>query len=146
MSSEREQLLPQVSSSLSKVSRASDKAAAAVAREYARLMDEAASPGLGKALRLVSDAVLSYAGDLTPAQERELTDAWARISSILAEHAVASDLGPKLLATLTALGLTPAGRGEKSEKGGGGSVTPIVNPLQLLRDQDEQQRSGRAAG
>lgn len=42
------------------------------------------------------------------------------------------EFGPKLLAVLTALGATPAGR--KNEKGGGGGVSTIPSPLQALRD------------
>jgi len=42
------------------------------------------------------------------------------------------EFGPKLLAVLTALGATPAGR--KNEKGGGGSVSNLPSPLQALRD------------
>lgn len=37
-----------------------------------------------------------------------------------------ADLGPKLLAALTALGLTPAGRGVK---GGAASVSPVARKL-----------------
>jgi hypothetical protein len=44
---------------------------------------------------------------------------------------VLSDLGPKLLATLTALGLTPAGRGVKE---GGGDSAPVVSKLDELRE------------
>ena len=36
-----------------------------------------------------------------------------KIADALGRHSVMSDLGPKLLAALTALGLTPAGRGAK---------------------------------
>lgn len=37
-----------------------------------------------------------------------------------------AELGPKLLAALTALGMTPAGRGAK---GGGQSVSPVARKL-----------------
>lgn len=43
---------------------------------------------------------------------------------------VLADLGPKLLAVLTALGLTPAGRGVKE---GGGDSAPVVSQLDELR-------------
>lgn len=42
---------------------------------------------------------------------------------------VLSDLGPKLLAGLVALGMAPAGRG----KAGGGQVAPVANKLDELR-------------
>ena len=53
-----------------------------------------------------------------------------------------SDIGPKLLATLTALGLTPAGRGQK---GGGPSVAPVATVLDELRARRES-RAKRAVG
>jgi hypothetical protein len=40
-----------------------------------------------------------------------------------------SDLGPKLLAALVALGMAPAGRGAK----GGGQVAPVANKLDELK-------------
>lgn len=51
-----------------------------------------------------------------------------------------NDLGPKLLAALTALGMTAAGRGTK---GGGSSAAPVASKLDELRQRREQ-RSGRA--
>jgi hypothetical protein len=46
------------------------------------------------------------------------------------EVTVVSDLGPKLLAALTALGLTAAGRGVK---GGGSGVGPVAGKFDELR-------------
>jgi len=48
-----------------------------------------------------------------------------------------SDLGPKLLAVLASLGMTPAGRGVK---GGKQDATPVSNAL----DELEQRRAKRA--
>ncbi|MFG1844906.1 terminase small subunit [Micromonospora carbonacea] len=47
---------------------------------------------------------------------------------------VLADLGPKLLAALTALGLTPAGRGAK----GGGQGGAVAGKLDELRARREQ--------
>jgi hypothetical protein len=41
-----------------------------------------------------------------------------------------ADVGPKLLAALTALGMTPAGRGVK---GGNGNAAPVASELDELR-------------
>lgn len=48
------------------------------------------------------------------------------------------ELGPKYLATLTALGLTPAGRGAKGGGTGGGTGSRKVDELRARR----QQRGG----
>jgi hypothetical protein len=48
------------------------------------------------------------------------------------------DLGPKLLAALTALGMTPAGRGVK---GGGSGAGPVASKLDELRAR-RAQRAG----
>lgn len=47
---------------------------------------------------------------------------------------VLAELGPKLLAVLTALGLTPAGRGVKE---GSGDSAPVVSKLDELRARRE---------
>lgn len=52
-------------------------------------------------------------------------------ATIDADPKVLSDLGPKLLAALTALGLTPAGRGVKE---GGGTSAPVASALDELRE------------
>jgi hypothetical protein len=144
---ERLPLTPEVLRSLSKVSASEhDAGAVSIAREYARLIDEAASPALSKALRLVSEhieeALLSF-GPREQTKRQQLEDAMARVSATLAEHSVASDLGPKLLATLTALGLTPAGRAEKGGKGGTVTQHPASAGLSLLRGNSER-RNGAA--
>jgi len=104
-----------------------DVGAVALARRYAELID-AASPAskyreplaqLGRAVALLD------VDDATP-YERALT----KITDALAAHSVASDLGPKLLAALSALGLTPAARGDGK---GGTAGEPAANPLDELR-------------
>lgn len=84
-------------------------AASALARHYAELLDHAAPDrAYVKALRLLQPAMERYADDLDPPAVREFLEAWERVSTALAEHSVASDLGPKLLAALDKLGLTLA--------------------------------------
>ena len=53
---------------------------------------------------------------------------------------VASDLGPKLLAALTALGMTPTSR--KTQNGGTGAVV-VSDELKALRDRADQRRRTR---
>lgn len=82
-----------------------DKAAVALARRYAALLDEAAPASrYREPLLLISQAL--------PA-DPPIEKAFRTIADALGAHSVASDLGPKLLAVLTALGMTPAGRGAK---------------------------------
>ncbi len=56
------------------------------------------------------------------------------------ESSLVADVGPKLLAVLTSLGMTPAGRGSKG--GGGQSVSPVGSKL----DELEERRERRARG
>lgn len=48
---------------------------------------------------------------------------------------VLADLGPKLLTALTALGLTPAGRGGKGGAQGGNPVAGKLDELRARREQ-----------
>lgn len=123
-----------------------DSGARALAERYAALLDEPApTRDLARSIQVVGDHVMATRYDLTDQQQRELATAWAKVSSALAEHSVASDLGPKLLAALTALGCTVAAR---KEAGGGGSKAPVINmpnPLQAARDAARERRE-HAAG
>jgi hypothetical protein len=107
-----------------------DAGAVQLAREYAGLIDNATIAAKYRphinGLRLALDelAMLDPLGGADKAIE-----ALEKIADALGEHSVASDLGPKLLATLTALGLTPAGRGAK----GGQNGAPAANPLDELK-------------
>lgn len=109
---------------------ARDAGAVALAKQYAALIDEAAPAGK---YRKALDALerVAAASDDDGAAEMLRT-----ISTALAEHSVASDLGPKLLAALTALGLTLAGR--PAVKGGG----PVVGTPK--RDELKERRRARA--
>lgn len=82
-----------------------DRAAVALAKRYAVLLDAAAvassyRPALERLEQLVE----------SPADRRAL----AKIRDALGAHSVASDLGPKFLAVLDRLGLTPAARGARA--------------------------------
>jgi hypothetical protein len=141
--SEAGNLLPAVKGALAaaKVA-ATDDGARALAEHYAALIDDARPErSLAKAVRVLDVVVDSAAFDTeNPQREREIREAWDRVSSALAEHSVASDLGPKLLAALTSLGATLSGR--KGE-GAGGRVVPIgVSPLQAARDAARDRRHG----
>lgn len=97
-------MLEQVNAALSSVQiEPKDAAAAQLARHYAELIDNAApSKKYAKAL----DWLATVESESPNADEHERT-----ICAALAEHSVASDLGPKLLAALTSLGMTPAAAG-----------------------------------
>jgi hypothetical protein len=134
----RQPLAPAVISALAATEpKAEDGGAVALAVRYAELMDEAvAAQKYTKALRLIGAAVESRADDMLPTDAQQLMNAWDQISSALAEHSVASDLGPKLLAALTALGATVSGRAK--EAGPGGEKSDLPSPLRLVRNDTAQ--------
>lgn len=79
-----------------------DEAAAALAQHYARLIDDAAPD------KKYAEALEWLAGVDTNQRTEKFR---LTIITALSEHSSASDFGPKLLATLTALGMTPAAAG-----------------------------------
>lgn len=84
-------------------------AAVALARRYAELMDEPAAAGKYRiALQHLAKVFAHYAATArtTPLEARGLEQAEATIVTALAEHSVASDLGPKLASILKELNLT----------------------------------------
>lgn len=119
-----------------------DAGAAALARRYAGLIDDAVPAAkYGKHLRAMEQA-LAMLTVLEPLAGAQATESFEKIAEALSAHSVASDLGPKLLATLTALGLTAAGRGAVAPaKGGPASVPAVASKLDELRE-----RRARRAG
>lgn len=109
-----------------------DRAAVALAKRYAALIDEAAPAA---SYREPLQRLRALVNEFGPA---DVDKHLAKIEAALSAHTVASDLGPKLLAALTALGLTPAGRGAKGGGGGGG----VRSKLDELRER----RARRGAG
>jgi hypothetical protein len=99
-----------------------DGAVAALALEYARLSDEAAPAGKYEA------ALTWLSGQ--GADDRDADKHIRTISQALAAHSVASDLGPKLLAALESLEMSPRARG--AAKKGTADDKPSANPLDEL--------------
>ena len=96
-----------------------DAGTVALAITYAALIDAAApTAALAKALEIVDPHIPA-----APAT----ADAWRKITAALAAHTVASDLGPKLLATLEALLLSPRARAAAKK-----AVTPDDKPATPL--------------
>ena len=85
-----------------------DAAAVALAKRYAGLIDEAAA---------LADALAKVRPE-DESDVRQLASLRARVDA----HAVASDLGPKLLAALAALALTTSARAGTAKGGDGGDV------------------------
>ncbi len=140
---ERSPISPALRSSLAAAKLAPlDRGGEALALRYAELLDEAvAAQKYVSALRLVGQVIDYRVAEYNdrPGQQAmasQLSTAWDRISSALAEHSVASDLGPKLLAAMTSLNLTPAAREKKTPAASkGGEVVELpANPLQAARD------------
>lgn len=125
-----------------------DRATRALAIRYAELLDDAAvAEKYHRAVRMVGDAVTIQSEHMGETAANQLLTAWTRIESALAEHTVASDLGPKLLAALTSLGMTPAARAEKGgAKPTTGSapalIAPELSPLELARERAQRRRPG----
>ncbi|HZN70145.1 MAG TPA: hypothetical protein VFC00_00445 [Micromonosporaceae bacterium] len=106
-----------------------DAAAVALVKRYAALIDEATPRSVyAEHLRGLRAAV---SGNEAAAKHLQ------RVEDALGAHSVASDLGPKLLAALTALGLTAAGRG--GVKGGPG-VSAVAGKLDELRARRDRRR------
>lgn len=108
-----------------------DAGTEALALHYAELIDDAAPAAKYAA------ALEWLAGvDVAPEDAKHVR----AITTALARHSVASDLGPKLLATLDALGLTPKARSAVSK--GVSDDKPAANPLDELAN--ARARKGRA--
>ena len=127
-----------------KITKVPPESAAIVAltRKYARLLDQAApNAKYRRAMRLLERIVDHYASTvrMTPVDERALEEASNTIIVALGEHSVASDLGPKFLAALIALGLAGA---VAVPAGGGQGDTATGDPAE---DELARQREARAA-
>lgn len=105
-----------------------DAAAAALVRHYAALMDRAAN--------LATEAEILW-GELDP-EDIGGRKRLVKLETALSAQAVASDLGPKLLSGLTALGCTLAGRGVK-----GTETASAPDPKRAAHDQLAARRAGR---
>jgi hypothetical protein len=107
---------------------ARDAATAEIARMYARLIDNAAPAAK---YRKALDWLAQVRTDDEKADEH-----MAVIAVALAQHSVASDLGPKLLAVLDALQMSPRARNAAKK-----AVADAVQPDPL--DQLAERRAGR---
>lgn len=105
-----------------------DQAAAAMVRRYAELLDTPSLP-------------LKYRkplAEIAAALDGRATDALTAVVAALSEQSVTSDLGPKLLAGLTALGCTLAGRGVKGKE-----QPSAVDPVRAAHDEIGARRAAR---
>jgi hypothetical protein len=121
-----------------------DQGAAALCRRYARLIDNAAPAAKYRESLEAVQRALDTLAVLDPVVGVDYMKHWAKITDALAEHTVASDLGPKLLVALTSLGLTLAGRGAKGGTTGDGAPARPASTTDRLREQREKraQRAG----
>lgn len=108
-----------------------DRAAAVLLRHYAALMDHAVT------LRdEVDQTWLSLSLDDIDGRRRLM-----KLEQAVSAQSVASDLGPKLLAALTALGCTLAGRGTK-----GKDAPRAADPKRAAHDEIAARRKARQHG
>lgn len=110
-----------------------DEAAVELAKRYADLIDEAAPASKYREPLLIITEALP--------RDPQVEAALRKIIDALGAHSVASDLGPKLLATLGALGMTVAGRAPKV---GSGSGPQVDDELAKLRASGAARRGARA--
>lgn len=113
-----------------------DAGAAALLERYADLLD---APGLPtkyrKHLAVIGRAITGQGLD-----EDDPHEAFDSIKAALSEQSVSSDLGPKLLAGLSALGLTLAGRGERGKEAPG-----VPDPVIGAHDEIKERRARKNA-
>jgi len=120
--------------------------AAALALVYAERIDESnhVTTAFAKALRLV-EAAVTEAAVTDPLVYAGAHDAFAKIAAALSAVTVASDLGPKLLAALDALLLTPKARAATDK-----AIRKIAptNPIAQLQSEEDEvaRRRARRAG
>lgn len=127
-----------------------DAGTVALARRYAMLIDDAAPAAkyreplahLAHALKLLGMLGVDDGGTVDRAEK-----ALAKVSDALAAHSVASDLGPKLLAALAALGLTPAARGASAKGGdhGGPAAAAPESEFERARREARERRERTGA-
>lgn len=148
---EKKRIAPDLAEALAEAEqiKVMDRATRALAIRYAELLDDAAiAEKYARAVRMVGDAVTIQSEHMGETAANQLLTAWTRIESALAEHTVASDLGPKLLAALTSLNMTPAARTPKVApgKGGEGGSAPAKEaektPLELARERARRRKPG----
>lgn len=114
--------------------RPEDAGTVALVRRYAALIDAATPASKYRPLLRSVRAALDPGDDAA-------REAYVKIEDALGAHSVASDLGPKLLAALTALGMTLAGRGAAG-KGGGPAVGARSTKLDELRARRNRNSAG----
>lgn len=120
-----------------------DEGAAALCRRYAALIDDAAPAAKFRESIEAVTLALETLAVLDPVVGVDYVKHWAKVTDALAAHSVASDLGPKLLAALTSLGLTLAGRGIKGVSNGTPNAKPRTRTDELReRRQSRAQRAG----
>lgn len=115
----------------------------ALARRYAALLDEAAPAGKYRRPLALLDKVAAYYRDtakLTPVEERALDEAMNTIGDALAQHSVASDLGPKLLQALERLNMTLTKTDAKP------AATEAPSDASSVRDELKARRRAREHG
>lgn len=118
--------------------------AAVLALAYAEQIDEAThtSLGLAKALRTV-EAAVATAVDADLALHAGALDAYHKVAAAVSAVTVASDLGPKLLAALDALLLTPKARAAAGQAVAAAAPTSPLGALRAEEDEFTRRRRER---
>lgn len=96
-----------------------DAAAVALARRYARVIDDA-------------QRVAEELDGMTPDTDAQ-AEAIRRLAAKVEAHSVVSDIGPKLLAALNSLGMTPQARSSTQKGDRPNAQSPAAAALAALR-------------
>lgn len=119
-----------------------DGAAVELAKRYAQLLDAPGVPAKYRDPLAHLAAAVKYASANGWDGDQAET-ALEKIQTALSDQTVASDLGPKYLAALTSLGMTPAGRGVRVPAAEGDKKPK--GPTDELRDRRDERERRRLA-
>ena len=127
-----------------------DRSTAELAKRYARLIDDAAPAAKYRTHLTAMGRALAMLAAREPLAASEAAEHFEKIADALSAHSVASDLGPKLLAALVQLGMTPAARSAVTK--GGDPVVPATGKQpesefeRLRRERRERTERAREHG
>lgn len=96
-----------------------DEASRALVVQYATMIDTSAAEGsMADAMRFVASAVQL-------ASDPVIDAAWRKVERAMSDHSLMSDFGPKLLAALESLGMTPRARRALVREATNGPASPV---------------------
>jgi hypothetical protein len=118
----------------------------ALVHHYATLIDNASPPARYRESMAAVHVALGELETVDPKVAADARKHYLKIIDALSAHSVASDLGPKLLAALAALGLTVAAAPAPPKTGGASNDSvAVVSALDQLRARRAQRAGANGA-